>query len=105
MLHMQILISFFRSIFTRSKSTSAKSAIKEKYKVLNCQSFLTMKSIIFGVFFVLSVTIQDAYSLKPRGVRPDMGGFYDPNSMFHCLDGSDSITFDMVNDDYCDCKV
>ena len=37
--------------------------------------------------------------------KMDMGGFYDPNSMFHCLDGSDSITFDMVNDDYCDCKV
>ena len=73
--------------------------------MLNCQSFLTMKSTIFAVLFVIYVTIQDAYSLKPRGVRPDMGGFYDPNSMFHCLDGSDSITFDMVNDDYCDCKV
>ena len=105
MLNMQILISLFRSVLTRSKSTSAKSANKEKYKELNCQSFLTMKSTIFAVLFVINVTIQDAYSLKPRGVRPDMGGFYDPNSMFHCLDGSDSITFDMVNDDYCDCKV
>ena len=64
-----------------------------------------MKSTIFAVLFVISVTIQDAYSLKPRGVRPDVGGFYDPNSMFHCLDGSDNISFDMVNDDYCDCKV
>ena len=64
-----------------------------------------MNSIICAVFFVLSITIQDVWSLKPRGVRPDMSGFYDPNSMFHCLDGSDNISFDMVNDDYCDCKV
>jgi len=43
-------------------------------------------------------------SLRPRGVPPDMANFYDPNSSFHCLDGSGEIPFDHVNDDYCDCK-
>jgi len=33
-----------------------------------------------------------------------MAHFYDPNSSFHCLDGSGEIPFDHVNDDYCDCK-
>ena len=44
-------------------------------------------------------------SLRPRGVPPDMANFYDPNSNFHCLDGSGEIPFEHVNDDYCDCKV
>ena len=29
--------------------------------------------------------------------------FYDPNKDFTCLDGSSTITFNKVNDDYCDC--
>jgi len=33
-----------------------------------------------------------------------MANFYDPNSSFHCLDGSGEIPFEHVNDDYCDCK-
>jgi len=33
-----------------------------------------------------------------------MANFYDPNSNFHCLDGSGEIPFEHVNDDYCDCK-
>ncbi len=29
--------------------------------------------------------------------------FYDPNKDFQCLDGSASLPFILVNDDYCDC--
>jgi hypothetical protein len=30
--------------------------------------------------------------------------FYDETKPFTCLDGSATIPFDQVNDDYCDCK-
>lgn len=29
--------------------------------------------------------------------------FYDPGKDFQCLDGSATIPFMLVNDDYCDC--
>ena len=60
-----------------------------------------VKSIILVICSALCVS----ESLRPRGVRPDMANFYDPNSNFHCLDGSGDIPFSQVNDDYCDCKV
>jgi len=40
---------------------------------------------------------------RPRGVRPELGSFYNPASDFSCMDGSGSIPFIQVNDDYCDC--
>jgi len=61
---------------------------------------MVYKSIILIVISALCVS----ESLRPRGVAPDMAHFYDPNSSFHCLDGSGEIPFDHVNDDYCDCK-
>jgi len=61
---------------------------------------MVCKSIILIVISALCVS----ESLRPRGVPPDMAHFYDPNSSFHCLDGSGEIPFDHVNDDYCDCK-
>lgn len=30
--------------------------------------------------------------------------FYDPTRDFNCLDGSGTIPFSYVNDDYCDCQ-
>lgn len=30
--------------------------------------------------------------------------FYDESKPFTCLDGTATIPFDQVNDDYCDCK-
>merc|ERR1712110_513532 len=67
-----------------------------------CRTFdkMVMKSIILIVISALCVS----ESLRPRGVPPDMANFYDPNSNFHCLDGSGEIPFEHVNDDYCDCK-
>ena len=43
-------------------------------------------------------------AVRPRGVRPDLASFYDPSRDFQCLDGSATIKFTQVNDDYCDCR-
>lgn len=41
---------------------------------------------------------------RPRGVPLSKRQFYEENKPFTCLDGSRTISFDRVNDDYCDCK-
>ncbi|CAL8303307.1 unnamed protein product [Merluccius merluccius] len=41
---------------------------------------------------------------RPRGVPLSKRQFYEENRPFTCLDGSGTIQFDRVNDDYCDCK-
>ncbi|XP_042549788.1 glucosidase 2 subunit beta isoform X1 [Dipodomys spectabilis] len=41
---------------------------------------------------------------RPRGVSLTNHPFYDESKPFTCLDGSATIPFDQVNDDYCDCK-
>lgn len=43
-------------------------------------------------------------AIRPRGVRPELASFYDPGRDFQCLDGSHTIPFSQVNDDYCDCR-
>uniref|UniRef100_A0A3Q3WLQ2 Glucosidase 2 subunit beta n=1 Tax=Mola mola TaxID=94237 RepID=A0A3Q3WLQ2_MOLML len=40
---------------------------------------------------------------RPRGV-PISRQFYEEGKPFTCLDGSHTIPFDRVNDDYCDCQ-
>ncbi|KAK3894252.1 hypothetical protein Pcinc_001971 [Petrolisthes cinctipes] len=42
--------------------------------------------------------------LRPRGVPLSKSSFYDPTRDFNCLDGSGSVPFTYVNDDYCDCQ-
>ncbi|XP_054859330.1 glucosidase 2 subunit beta [Eublepharis macularius] len=41
---------------------------------------------------------------RPRGVSLTNHHFYDESKLFTCLDGSATIAFDRVNDDYCDCR-
>lgn len=38
------------------------------------------------------------------GVVPERASLYDPNKPFTCLDGSKTIPFSQINDDYCDCN-
>ncbi|XP_060037764.1 glucosidase 2 subunit beta [Erinaceus europaeus] len=40
---------------------------------------------------------------RPRGVSLSHHHFYEESKPFTCLDGSATIPFDQVNDDYCDC--
>ena len=36
---------------------------------------------------------------------PQVASLYNPGSDFRCFDGSNTIPFIQVNDDYCDCEV
>ena len=46
-----------------------------------------------------------AQAARPRGVRPELATMYNPGQAFKCFDGSNTVAFAMVNDDYCDCEV
>ncbi|KAL3192838.1 hypothetical protein MRX96_058696 [Rhipicephalus microplus] len=41
---------------------------------------------------------------RVRGVSPDEVKHYAPGKTFKCLHSSGVISYDQVNDDYCDCK-
>jgi len=61
------------------------------------------------LFFVLTVAILlttaqcTTTPTRPRGVSITNKVFYDSSVDFTCLDGSKTIPFSYVNDDYCDC--
>uniref|UniRef100_A0A8C5BXY9 Glucosidase 2 subunit beta n=1 Tax=Gadus morhua TaxID=8049 RepID=A0A8C5BXY9_GADMO len=61
-----------------------------------------MASSYLLVMFLGAVTAVEV--LRPRGVPLSKRQFYEENRPFTCLDGSGTIAFDRVNDDYCDCK-
>ncbi|XP_037545031.1 glucosidase 2 subunit beta [Nematolebias whitei] len=62
---------------------------------MNCQCLLLL--LVCGG--VSSVEVQ-----RPRGVPLSKRPLYEENKPFTCLDGSRTIPFDRVNDDYCDCQ-
>ncbi|XP_017310723.1 glucosidase 2 subunit beta isoform X1 [Ictalurus punctatus] len=65
--------------------------------LMSCTHLLLVLSLAVGS--AVTVEVQ-----RPRGVPLSKRHFYDENSPFTCLDGSRTIPFDRVNDDYCDCK-
>ncbi|XP_061567331.1 glucosidase 2 subunit beta [Cololabis saira] len=56
------------------------------------------------VFLVLCVGVSAVEVQRPRGVPLSKRQFYEEGKPFTCLDGSRTIPFDRVNDDYCDCQ-
>uniref|UniRef100_A0A8C5EFY6 Glucosidase 2 subunit beta n=1 Tax=Gouania willdenowi TaxID=441366 RepID=A0A8C5EFY6_GOUWI len=62
---------------------------------MSCQCLLLL---LLGVG-VSAVEVQ-----RPRGVPLSKRQFYEEDKPFTCLDGSRTISFDRVNDDYCDCE-
>lgn len=58
--------------------------------------------MLFRIAF-FSLLLGVCCCTRPRGVRPEAGVLYNPASDFSCLDGSNTIPFIQVNDDYCDC--
>lgn len=59
------------------------------------QSFILVTSSL--VIFVL------ADVPRPRGVSLSKASLYSPTKDFTCFDGTNTIPFSFVNDDYCDC--
>uniref|UniRef100_A0A3Q1HS52 Glucosidase 2 subunit beta n=1 Tax=Acanthochromis polyacanthus TaxID=80966 RepID=A0A3Q1HS52_9TELE len=55
------------------------------------------------LLLMLSVGVSTVEVHRPRGV-PLSRQFYEEDKPFTCLDGSRTIPFDRVNDDYCDCQ-
>lgn len=65
-----------------------------------------MTKFVTNVFIALaSLLMVNAATevLRPRGVPLSKKAFYDPGKEFQCLDGSATLPFLLVNDDYCDC--
>ncbi|CAK6971179.1 glucosidase 2 subunit beta [Scomber scombrus] len=63
---------------------------------MSCQKFVLL--------LLLSVGVSAVEVQRPRGVPLSKREFYEEGKPFTCLDGSRSIPFDRVNDDYCDCQ-
>ena len=57
------------------------------------------------IISLLLVSLPASLSFRPKGVRPELASFYNPSGDFKCLDGSSTIPFIQINDDYCDCDV
>jgi len=54
------------------------------------------------VLLLFSLT-GSVIAFRPKGVRAELASFYNPTMDFKCLDGSNTIPFIQINDDYCDC--
>lgn len=61
--------------------------------------------LLFQVLIVFSVisTISSLKVPRPRGVSLSKASLYSPGKNFTCLDGTQTIPYNRVNDDYCDC--
>ncbi|KAM8824786.1 glucosidase 2 subunit beta [Synchiropus picturatus] len=57
----------------------------------------------FFLVLLLSAAVFGVEVQRPRGVPLSKRQFYEEGKPFTCLDGSRTIPFDRVNDDYCDC--
>uniref|UniRef100_A0A8C8II72 Glucosidase 2 subunit beta n=1 Tax=Oncorhynchus tshawytscha TaxID=74940 RepID=A0A8C8II72_ONCTS len=66
---------------------------------MSCALLLLLTSLALAMGTGAAVEIQ-----RPRGVPQSKRQFYEENKPFTCLDGSSTIPFDRVNDDYCDCR-
>lgn len=56
-----------------------------------------------GLFFLTCLNCIVSEVLRPRGVSLSRASLYNPEKDFTCFDGSLTIPFTQVNDDYCDC--
>ncbi|KRY88347.1 Glucosidase 2 subunit beta [Trichinella pseudospiralis] len=56
------------------------------------------------IFVMAEIYASTVFVDRLFGIPLDRKPLYDPSKNFKCLDGSASISFDWVNDDYCDCQ-
>ncbi|CAH1965933.1 unnamed protein product [Acanthoscelides obtectus] len=67
---------------------------------LQRNSNLNKTLLIFSVFVCETISSQVP---RPRGVSLSRASLYPPDKDFTCFDGSATMPFSKVNDDYCDC--
>jgi len=48
--------------------------------------------------------LREVTAVRPKGIRPELASLYNPATDFRCLDGSGTVPFIQINDDYCDCE-
>lgn len=65
-----------------------------------------MKLELLATLIICSTLLiqQSLCAQTVLGVAPEKASLYDPKKPFTCLDGSNTIPFEQVNDDYCDCR-
>lgn len=65
----------------------------------------TWSTRVNSLFFVICSFIISAHSdvPRPRGVSLAKASLYSPTKDFTCFDGTVTIPYNYVNDDYCDC--
>ncbi|CAL9693121.1 unnamed protein product [Knipowitschia caucasica] len=61
---------------------------------MHCHSFVLL-------LFAVGISAVEVH--RPRGVPLSKRPFYEEGKPFTCLDGSRTVPFNRVNDDYCDC--
>lgn len=78
-----------------------------KYSIKSVRK-VTMKNLVFDILFLCMCSLLYCTAavevLRPRGVDLAKKIFYVPDEDFKCLDGSNTIPFNFVNDDFCDCE-
>ncbi|XP_049601460.1 glucosidase 2 subunit beta [Syngnathus scovelli] len=85
-----------RLSFSREERKNNGTESKGGKMAMVCQSLIPL--------LLLSAAISAVEVLRPRGVPLSKKHFYVEGKPFTCLDGSRTIPFDRVNDDYCDCQ-
>jgi len=62
-------------------------------------------SLLFSTLVISGASLLDAgHKLSVKGVQPELAAKYSSTrGSFDCFSGGPSITFDRVNDDFCDC--
>lgn len=61
-------------------------------------------SYVFISCTILTVYVSSSEVPRPRGVSVSRAPLYHPEKDFTCFDGTLTIPFSQVNDDYCDCS-
>lgn len=65
-------------------------------------SFFKLSTYVLILAFIVN-EITCGNVPRPRGVALSKASLYPPGPNFTCLDGTQTIPFSRVNDDYCDC--
>ncbi|XP_064476387.1 glucosidase 2 subunit beta-like [Ornithodoros turicata] len=69
-----------------------------------CLTKLNLLNVLLSIFIVLRGSLVQSVQVPgPRGVSLSRASLYDPSRDFTCFDGTQTISFSYVNDDYCDC--